>query len=320
MSNWNRSKWGWFFAPDEKAGGSPSGQEEEPAATEEGAAEEETKEESEGSEEDSEDQGSEERTEEETPPEPKVRDLTDEEIAERAKALGFVKPEPAKEETPDPKAQGLEVPDFRRQAYEEVANAPNAQSNGWVDEDGDLTDAGQRTAENHALMLAADHRMKAVESEREKLEIQANRGQYAEQNVKFLRETFEFEEGEAQSIGKTMTDILVDSYGAAALKPKTQEEAEIAKRLFSTAYYTALGIETHNARVKAAKEGPGKGDTPPPEKPSGSRGGEGVLAGLDKADRDWIEKDYIPRLVASKGGDYKPTKADYEKAKELINR
>lgn len=318
MSNWNRSKWGWYFAADKGVGSGPpvEPEEEEVEADEpKPEGEEDTDEEEDSSTEDADDE-----EDKSTPPEPQVRELTDDEIAEKAKALGFVKPEPKEEPKPEAKAAPvIDVPDFRGNAAAAVADHPDAAAKGWVDEDGDLTPLGQSVAENYALKLSSDHSRESAEVERERMEIQANRPQYAEQNVKFLKDKFGFDEDGAQSIGRTMTDILVDSYGAAALKPKTPEEAETAKRLWSTAYYTALGIETHNARTKAA-EGGDKGDGPAPEKPKGAGGSDGVLADLSKEDRDWIEKDYIPRLKASKGADYKPTKDDYKRAKELINR
>lgn len=322
MSHWNRSKWGWFFAPDKGAGsGGPQETEDETPDNQVEETEEESEESGDADEEESEGEstGTEDAAED-AKEEAKPRELTDEEIAERAAALGFVKPEVKPEPAADAKSLDIDVPDFRTQAYEAVVQAANAKAKGWVDEDGDMTEAGQMAAENYALQLAADHRLQSVESEREKLEIQANRTQYVDANVKFLKENehFKLDESLAASVGKTMTDILVDSYGPMALKPKTPQDVEVAKRLWSTAYYTALGIEAHNARLKA-QEGGDKNDAAPVEKPKGNIG-PGSYEGVAKEDREFFEKEYVPRLQAKYGKDYKPTKADIEKFKELINR
>lgn len=324
MNNWNRSKWGWYFSADKGAGSGTEAEDSQEqnagdeAETDQGATDE--KAEGEDADADKDDADDKKEGDEEATPADKIRELTDDEIAERAAALGFVKPEEKKTEPEEkPEAKGLDIPDFRGKAADAVMADPNAKAKGWVDEDGDLTPLGSSVAENYAMKLSSEDTLRVANEQQEIRDLQASRPQRAETNTKFLQEQFGFEEGEAKSVGKTMTDILIDSYGTAAFKGETKEEQELSKRLWSTAFYTALGIEVYNQR-KAASEGGDKGDKPVEKPKGGSGGGDPLMKDLSKEDRAWIEGAYTQKMRAVKGPDYKLTKEDIEKAKEIINR
>jgi len=308
-------KRGRYFAPDEKGGGSAT--EEKTEETEEAKVEETTDETKTESEETKTEEAEEEtKTEDEVKTEePKVRELTDEEIAEKAKALGFVKPEEKKEE-PVIRA-GLEVRDFRSEAADQVAADPNAKTNGWIDDEGDLTPEGQGVAENHALVLAADHRLNQNAEAEMTRQLVAQKPSLTLSYTDELKQKLGVDEAIAPEIAKTMTEILVDSYGIAAFDEGERDtdpqviatKKAHAQRLRTTAFYVARGMKAH-AEDMARKEGGDAGDKPG-EKPADGGTGGNLYAGLDAKETAWLKNEW----AKERNGGKAPTKEQIERLK-----
>lgn len=291
---------GRLFAPDEKGGGGTDVDEAEAMTTDEAATEETSETESTQDE----DKEPEDKADEEENPEPKPRDLTDDEVRERAAKLGMVVPEEKKEEPkPEVKTSRFDAPDFRAKAYEEVLADPNAKTNGWIDDEGDVTVEGQRVAENHALLLAAQHVGQARDSEQFKTQFAAQKPAlvtaYSEEVKKMG-----VEEASAPEVAKDYVDLL-ESYGERAFK-----EDDNGKHLRTTAYYIALGMQKER-EMKAAQEG-GNTDADRAKEPAGGGAGDGgsLYQGLPKDEVDWLKTEW----AKTKNGGKPPTR---EQIKEL---
>jgi hypothetical protein len=312
--NWTHGRSGRYFAPDEKGGGGAATEEkteEEEAKVEEEVKTEETK---------TEETSEEEEPKEEAKEEVKPRDLTDEEIAEKAIALGFVKPEEKKEEKAETKVQSslVDVPDFREKAAEEVAADPSAKDKGWIDEDGDLTDVGLRVAENHALRLAARHEAQQTQAVEAVRALKANAPEIEERNLTTIKTTLTaLPEDVAKNVAKQMTQVTInmglDAFdtGENETDPVIKEaKKKQATHLHNHAYYSALGVE-YEKILLAQAEGGDAGDKAKESVSTGS-GGDGIYAGLPKADVEWLKGDW----AKTSNGGKPPTKEQVEELKK----
>jgi len=290
---------GRLFAPDEKGGAGTVDE------ADETTAEETTEETTDTESTETEDEETEESEEEKQDEEPKVRDLTDDEIAERAKALGFVKPEEKEPEAkPEAKASKFDAPNFRAEAYNAVIADPEAKARGWVDEDGDITVEGQQVAENQALLLAAEHVNQRRDSDEFKRQMAIQKpGLVTSYTEGFKKNGLDDEA--APQVSKDYVDLL-ESYGERAFK-----EDDAGQKLRTSAYYVALGMQKER-EIMAAKEG-GEGGQDGAKAPitASDKNGGSLYAGVSKEDQDWLKNEW----AKSKNEGKPPTRKQIEALK-----
>lgn len=150
------------------------------------------------------------------------------------------------------------TPNFRIDARRAVLNHPEAEANGWINEQGEMTEAGIDRAEDYALKLAADWR---AEEDSKRYEAQ-NRQILERQKPAYVASHAEMfkAEGEAPEVATTLAADMVDALMMHG--PKAFAESEEAEVLRSSAYIYAQGL----ARIReqrAAREG---GNAPPTKK------------------------------------------------------
>lgn len=181
------------------------------------------------------------------PPAPKPLDqLSDDEFAAEMARRG-IKPGPEAEDPPAPVAVQRR-PDFRGQAMQKIANDPKALENGWVDDEGDITPAGQAEAENEAMVLSHEW----VEEQRNT--------RYLTENAATIETdiTKEFVDlGEPEDVAKQMAKdkmVALKTYGSKAMG--NSPEAHALRRAADVFAHGEQRLRELAARKKAPAADP----------------------------------------------------------------
>lgn len=306
----------FYFKPadDKGAGGDPPVDELEAVRAEMLAEEEAAKAEAEKEAEEEEESSKEEEGQDEEPPEvPETKPLTDEEVLAEAQKRGLI-PEPKQSSTPTDDDSPPETPNFRAQAYEQAWKYKQFVTE---DENGtpELTQKGVEWAEERAIVMAAEHTVLERENRQAVQSLEANKPALILDTV----EQFKKAGMPAEMASPIATDYIniLTSYGLSAFDDgaterdpaKKAEKERTAKGLRTTAYYIARGMQA-DRDDKAKAEGGDEGDKAH-EKVSAKSENGSLYSGLSAADRNFIEKEWVP----AKNGGKPATKAQLEALK-----